>query len=227
MAIFYGRGRILVSQVFAEAPLPMSLVTECNLPPQPPWPWPTTIHPQSLNVGVSSKGTLTTCLHSSSPCPQTPSDRCCQALYWHLFWLVKHCSLSYSWLHYFTLNDEVFHKNSDVKWGQYDIFIQATDDHPCFRVSIRYPSKSVIRYPPWFMLQCKACNVTPICLDMSHFSAELRGLQVCFHLHMAQKTLVKLTVYDNAVKSCQTHQFSLISHFLFPWWKFVMVSGSK
>lgn len=44
-----------------------------------PWPWPTTIHPQSLDVGVSSKGTLTTCLQSSSLCSQTPRDRCCQA----------------------------------------------------------------------------------------------------------------------------------------------------
>ena len=75
-------------------------------------------------------------------------------------WLPEDCSLSYFWLHYFTLNDDVFHKNSDVKWGQYYIFIQAIDDHPCLWVSIRYPSEPVVRHPPWFMLQCKACHET-------------------------------------------------------------------
>lgn len=162
--------------------------------------------------------------------PRLPgTDVVKHGFYWHLFWLPEDCSLSYFWLYYFTLNDDVFHKNSDVKWSQYYIFIQATEDHPCLRVSIRDPSKPVVRHPPWFVLQCKACHETK-----SHLSGHkpLWGLSFkgCYYAFICTwhkrhwSSWLSMITLSRVVK----HINFLYSYtFLFPWWKFVMVSGSK
>lgn len=206
----------------------MSLVTECNLPPQPPWPWPTTIHPQSLDVGVSSKGTLTTCLHSSPPCLQTPRDRCCQAqLYWHLFGCLKIVLFHIFgftillWMMMYFIKTQMWNEVSIIYSSK-----QQTITHVYGSVSDTHLNQWSDTHPGLCCSAKPAMRQSLICLDMSHSGGWASRVATMLSFAYGTKDIGQVN-YDNAVKSCQTHQFSLFSHFLFPWWKFVMVSGSK
>lgn len=125
MKTCYGRGRMLV--------LPETLQRHHS-------PWATWLSVTSLacllgsgppqytlsilTLGSSHKADWPPAFIILHDIPKVPgTDSLKHELYWHLFWLLEDCPLTYSWLHNFTLNYDVFNKNSDVKWGQYYIFI--------------------------------------------------------------------------------------------------------
>lgn len=71
------------------SPLPWALWMSVS-PSTAPWPWPTNILSLSM-LGSPQRAHWPPAFIVSSPCPQTPRDRCCQArgFYWHLFWSLK------------------------------------------------------------------------------------------------------------------------------------------
>lgn len=156
----------------------------------------------SLCWGCLLTGRLTFCLQRSLGCPQIPNDThqifffffleisindiyfdCLASVFIYLF------IFTYSWVNDFTQSNHIFNRNSDVKWEQFCISIQQGQYH----ITI-FP---YAEYRPASSIGTVLCNPSSQpCVGLWYVIEEPTCHAVCFHFHIAQKTQIKLILYN-------------------------------